>query len=128
MLHPRTLVLGLVAVAGCSELPARDRARSVHEITITSIDFSFAAPDTVPAGLTRIRLSNNGQEHHHAQIARLHPGHTVAELARHAGRRRPAPLGRFRRRARRAGAGTAQSGPRVAGGGFLRHPLLRGIG
>jgi hypothetical protein len=80
MLHPRTFALGLVAVGGCSELPARDRATPAHEITITSIDFTFAAPDTVPAGLTRIRLSNNGQEHHHAQIARLHPGHTVAEL------------------------------------------------
>jgi hypothetical protein len=70
-------------VGGCSELPARDRATSAHEITITSIDFSFAAPDTVPAGLTRIRLLNNGEEHRHAPIARLHPGHTVAirELA-----------------------------------------------
>ena len=80
MLHPRTLILGLLAVGGCSELPARDRAAPVHEIAITSIDFSFVAPDTVAAGLTRIRLSNHGQEHHHAQIARLHPGHTVAEL------------------------------------------------
>jgi hypothetical protein len=74
MLHPRTFLLGLGAVGGCSELPARDRSNPIHEITITSVDFSFVAPDTVPAGLIRIRLSNNGQEHHHAQIARLHPG------------------------------------------------------
>ena len=80
MRHTGILILGLLAVGGCAELPARDRAAPAHDIAITSIDFSFVAPDTVAAGLTRIRLSNRGKEHHHAQLARLHPGHTVAEL------------------------------------------------
>lgn len=80
MRHNGILILGLLAVGGCAELPARDRAEPAHDIAITSIDFSFVAPDTVAAGLTRIRLSNRGKEHHHAQLARLHPGHTVAEL------------------------------------------------
>jgi hypothetical protein len=78
--HARTFLVGLVALGGCSELPARDRAAPAHEIAITSTDFSYVAPDTVAAGLTHIRLSNHGKEHHHAQIARLHPGHRVAEL------------------------------------------------
>jgi len=80
MRHNGILILGLLAVGGCAELPASDRAEPAHDIAITSIDFSFVAPDTVAAGLTRIRLSNRGKEHHHAQLARLHPGHTVAEL------------------------------------------------
>jgi hypothetical protein len=78
--RPGTVLLGLVAVGGCSELPARDRLAPVTDVAITSTDFAFALPDTIPAGLTRIRLSNGGKEHHHAQLARLHPGHTVAEL------------------------------------------------
>lgn len=80
MPNPRTLLLGLVAVSGCTDLPARDRLAPVSEVDITSMDFAFTVPDTIPAGLTRIRLSNTGKEHHHAQLARLHPGHTVAEL------------------------------------------------
>ena len=79
MPNPRTLLLGLVAVSSCTDLPARDRSR-VSEVDITSMDFAFTVPDTIPAGLTRIRLLNTGKEHHHAQLARLHSGHTVAEL------------------------------------------------
>jgi hypothetical protein len=74
------VTLGLYAVAACSDLPARDQPATVHDITITSTDFTYVAPDTIPAGLVRIRLANAGKEHHHAQLARLHPGHTVAEL------------------------------------------------
>jgi hypothetical protein len=107
MLHPRTFLLGLAAVGGCSELPARDRSTSVHELTITSVDFSFASPDTVPAGLTCVRLSNNGREHHHAQIARLHPGALGRPTERHPGERGPASLGHLVG-GPGAGAGTPQ--------------------
>jgi hypothetical protein len=79
-LAPAPAALWLVAVSACSDLPAHDRPAPVHEMSITSIDFSYIAPDTIPAGLTRIRLSNHGKEYHHAQLARLQAGHTVAEL------------------------------------------------
>jgi hypothetical protein len=75
-----TVTLGLYAVAACSDLPAREHPPAIREIAITSSDFFYLAPDTIPAGLVRIRLSNTGKEHHHAQLARLHPGHTVREL------------------------------------------------
>ena len=78
MLRPKALLLGLVA--GCTDLPALDRPAPLTDVAITSTDFAFAVPDTIPAGLARIRLSNTGKEHHHAQFARLHAGHTVAEL------------------------------------------------
>jgi len=56
------------------------RARWRRTRSRSSTDFSFLAPDTIPAGLTRIRLSNEGSERHHAQLARLEAGHTIAEL------------------------------------------------
>ncbi len=67
-------------MGACSDLPARTRTLPVHEIEIASTDFAFRAPDTIPAGLTRIRLSSVGTERHHAQLARLDQGHTLAEL------------------------------------------------
>ncbi len=80
LLAPAAPALLLIPLGACTELPAHDRPVPAHEVAITSTDFSYVLPDTVPAGLARIRLVNNGKEHHHAQLARLHPGHTVAEL------------------------------------------------
>ncbi len=77
---PALSALLLLPTGACSDLPARSRTLPVHEIEIASTDFAFRAPDTVPAGLTRIRLSSVGAERHHAQLARLDQGHTLAEL------------------------------------------------
>ena len=55
----RTLLIScsrfaLVAALGaCADLPADDRPAALHEIAISSIEYSYVAPDTVPAGLTR---------------------------------------------------------------------------
>jgi uncharacterized cupredoxin-like copper-binding protein len=49
-------------------------------LTVTAREFAFAAPATVPAGLTTVRLVNEGREMHHAQLVRLDEGHTVEEL------------------------------------------------
>lgn len=49
-------------------------------ITVIGHDFSFDAPDTVPAGPTMVRLVNQGAEMHHVQIFRVDDGHTPAEL------------------------------------------------
>jgi hypothetical protein len=38
-------------------------------VTITAIDFALEAPDTVPAGLTTIRMINTGREPHQAVVA-----------------------------------------------------------
>jgi hypothetical protein len=51
-----------------------------HEVVVTTTDFSFRAPDTIPAGLTRVRLFNQGREPHHVQLARLDDGRTIGEL------------------------------------------------
>lgn len=49
-------------------------------VTVTATEFAFAAPATIPAGLTTVRLVNQGREMHHVQLVKLAEGHTAAEL------------------------------------------------
>jgi hypothetical protein len=69
-----------VLLGASADLTARARAGAAHEVVVTTTDFSFRAPDMIPAGLTRIRLFNEGSESHHAQLARLEDGRTIGEL------------------------------------------------
>ena len=55
-------------------------ASAPQEITITSRDFTFTAPDTVNPGLTRIRYVNEGPNLHHAFLIRLTEGKTLADF------------------------------------------------
>ena len=55
-------------------------APSGRSFTITAAEYTFDAPDTVPAGVTKIRLTNTGSEVHHAQMIRLDDGKTVADV------------------------------------------------
>jgi uncharacterized cupredoxin-like copper-binding protein len=56
------------------------RHEPTASITITTTDFAFAAPDTIPAGLVTLRLINQGKELHHAVLVRLGEGKTVADF------------------------------------------------
>lgn len=49
-------------------------------ITITAKDFSYEAPDTVTAGMTTIRLVNQGPDMHHVQFLRFTDGKTAADF------------------------------------------------
>ncbi|MGH7718810.1 MAG: hypothetical protein ACREON_08205 [Gemmatimonadaceae bacterium] len=49
-------------------------------VTITARDYEFDAPAQVPAGLTRIRLVNQGPELHHVQLVKLNDGKTMSDL------------------------------------------------
>src|SRR5690606_20994680 len=49
-------------------------------LAVTAGDFFFRAPSTTPAGLTTIRLVNQGPDLHHVQLIRLDEGHTMREL------------------------------------------------
>jgi uncharacterized cupredoxin-like copper-binding protein len=61
--------------------PATDHANgSPRELAITANEYAFLAPDTVPAGLTRVRLTNPGKEMHHMQIVRVAEGRTLKDL------------------------------------------------
>lgn len=47
-------------------------------VVIHARDFAFELPDTVPAGIVRIRLVNDGTKPHHAVLTRLADGQTGA--------------------------------------------------
>ncbi len=66
-------------LGACTDLTARAWP-GAHDVVVTTSEFSFSAPDTIPAGLTRIRLFNKGSEPHHVQLARLARGHTIGDL------------------------------------------------
>lgn len=67
---------------GSREAYAQTPAAAPNLVTVTASDFAFNAPASIPAGLTTIRLVNQGREMHHVQLARLDEGHTVEELMR----------------------------------------------
>jgi hypothetical protein len=57
--------------------PAAEPAPNV--VTITATNYKFDAPDSIPAGLTTIRLVDDAGLHH-AELLRLGDGKTVADL------------------------------------------------
>lgn len=65
---------------GTREAFAQAPATAPNLVTVTAREFAFGAPATIPAGLTTIRLVNEGKEMHHVQLIRVGEGHTAAEL------------------------------------------------
>lgn len=49
-------------------------------VTIVARDYAYEAPDTIAAGLTTLRLVNQGPELHHVQLFRLTGGKTYDDL------------------------------------------------
>ena len=74
----RLVLAGLAMTAACSR-PA-PRADGPNVVTITTSEYAFGMPDTIPAGLTTFRLVNQGKELHHASLVRLRDGKTVADF------------------------------------------------
>lgn len=68
----------LALVAGCTR-PKPASPTGPNVVTITATDYAFGAADTIPAGLTTLRLMNAGREPHQAVIAGG-AGKTFAEL------------------------------------------------
>lgn len=57
------------------------RRDGIRTVTVTASDYSFSAPDTIPAGMAEIRLLNRGTEMHHVMLIRFDAGKTLADLA-----------------------------------------------
>ena len=51
-----------------------------QEIEINAFDYAFAAPDTIPAGWTRFKMTNHGEEEHFMLIRPLSDGLTKSDL------------------------------------------------
>lgn len=98
---------GLAMVAACtliacrSDRPAPQMADSTKTsatahsdtVTVTATDYAFDAPEQVPAGVTTLRLSNQGKELHHAQLIKLEEGKTVEDVLKLV--KNPGPLPRW---------------------------------
>lgn len=52
----------------------------VQELAVEGSDFAFALAPSIPAGPTRITLTNTGAEDHQAQVAKLADGTTLDDL------------------------------------------------
>jgi uncharacterized cupredoxin-like copper-binding protein len=81
-IHSRAAVaaLALFPLLACGPKPAPPATPNV--VAITATDYAFQAPDTVPAGLTTFKFTNQGQEPHHVVLmgARADAGKTMADL------------------------------------------------
>ena len=81
------LLIGSLAVlpacAPSDDAPRADTtaaAAAPNVVSLTSTEYAFAAPDSIPAGWTTFRLANHGEEVHYGHIVRLDSGRTVPEL------------------------------------------------
>jgi hypothetical protein len=94
-MHIRTIFASAAAVAllaacakeGDDHAASTDSAAGEHAghpmpnvVTVVANDFAFQAPTEIPAGLTRFVLKGAGQQIHHATIAKLEEGKTLADL------------------------------------------------
>src|SRR2546426_7841409 len=75
----RRLAFASLAWAVACNRPA-PHAAGPSVVTITTTDYAFGVPDTIPAGLTTFRLVNQGKELHHASLVRLRDGKSVADF------------------------------------------------
>lgn len=66
---------------GRAEAGSDAPAAEAHAMHVTAMNYAFHAPDTVPAGLVRVRMDNAGTELHHTQMVRLDSGRTFQDLA-----------------------------------------------
>lgn len=70
------------ATLGCNRKPAPPPAPpTANVVSITGNDFSFTAPDTLPAGLTTVKFQNAGKEPHQVVFIRIDSGKTMADIA-----------------------------------------------
>jgi hypothetical protein len=78
-------LLAALAITGCGGDNKRSDTTQTagpvaREVSVTAREFTFEAPDTLPAGFARVKLTNQGIEPHHVIFARLDSGHVVGEL------------------------------------------------
>ncbi len=84
------LLLSAFAATACAKQQEQAAVPAAPPtVTITAADFAFNAPDTIPAGVVKVRLVNNGPSLHHVQFIKLDSGKTVADLM--ASLRNPGP-------------------------------------
>ncbi|MEA2765864.1 MAG: hypothetical protein QOK07_2268 [Gemmatimonadaceae bacterium] len=66
-------------IASARSIPSAPAAKA-PVVTVTGADFTFDAPETIPAGVTEFRFLNKGPSIHHMQILKLLAGKTFEDL------------------------------------------------
>ncbi len=105
-----SIIAAAIILASCrSDKTAGDASRSsaapasagqsdaggANVVTVTAGDYAFEAPAEIPAGLTAIRLVNQGPSLHHIQLMRFEEGKTLDDfLAAMKGEGPPPPWAR----------------------------------
>ena len=74
--EPKPAADSAAAVATSTPTPAA----TVNTVTFNAKEFAFEGPDSVPAGLTAIKINDVGQELHHVSLVKLEQGKTFADL------------------------------------------------
>lgn len=82
------LALSLICLAACAGGERTPQRASGSEgapssppvVTIVAKDFAFEAPDSIVAGMTTIKMVNQGPDLHHVQLVRLTEGKTYDEF------------------------------------------------
>jgi len=78
-----TLAVTAAALILTAGLPAPAGAAApsgIHAVTFEAVDYGFKGPDTLPAGLTSVRMVNRGLVLHHIQLIRLAVGENVGDI------------------------------------------------
>jgi uncharacterized cupredoxin-like copper-binding protein len=83
---PSLTLAAVATLAGCkaeraSTPPAADHA-APSTVNITARDYAYEAPATVRAGVTTMRLVNQGKELHHAQLIKLEDGKSIEDAGK----------------------------------------------
>jgi hypothetical protein len=80
--------------AGEAGAPANGAEKvAVREVVVRTVDHRFEMPDTLEAGITRIRLVNDGPDFHHVWLIRLESGTNEGEVLSELAAHRPLPAG-----------------------------------
>jgi len=84
------VLLATVALAGCTSTPnqntnntgntGNNQQATIPEVVFTATDYKFTGPDTIPAGLTKVTMRNNGMEWHEIQFFQLPANQTAANF------------------------------------------------
>jgi hypothetical protein len=68
------------AATSATQAPAPAARTAPNMVSFTATEYSFEGPDSIPAGLTMIHLTDSGKELHHVQLIKLEQGKTFADL------------------------------------------------
>ena len=74
------LLLAVTAAACAKKEEVASAPPPPPTVTIAAADYVFTAPDTIPAGVVKVRLVNRGPSLHHVQFIQLGPGKTLDSL------------------------------------------------